>query len=579
MLYHFEQSAPLAFREWIGIFANGIRMDLSFTGYILLLSGVFIALLFFTSKGTYLFFKYFTLILLVIFTLILAGDMELYRNWGYRIDATPLFYLKTPGEAFASIKIWLILVLLILSFLIILVSIKLYLKLVLKTPLLKGKWWMVPIFLFLSATMIIPIRGGFGVAPMNPGKVYFSHNVFSNHAALNGLWNMIYGMTMLESMSKRYPDYLSAEEADSFYNSLDIRNDKAPHILKTSRPNIIILMLESFTSKIIESLGGLEGVAPNLNKLTKQGLLFTNIYASGDRSDKGLVSILSGFPAQSTQSIILYPPKSVKLPTISEMLDSAGYNTFFYYGGDPDFANIRSYLYSAKFRNFTTLADFPNSQNFGKWGVPDQFVFQRLLTDLEEAKSPFFTLLFTLSSHEPFEFPEESAFQGSDEESRFLSSVQYTDRWLGWFFNEAEKKSWYDSTLFIVIADHGHRLPGGNKNYESKKYAIPLLFVGGALDTLGVVSQVGSQIDLARTLLYQLDIDANKFTFSRNLLSQSRKQFAYYTFNDGFGFVTDSCLFIWDHTGQAAIHDNCSEANKKNAFSYFRYYYDYFLKL
>ncbi len=579
MLYHFGQLPSLSAYDWIKIFSLGGWMDFSLIGYILLLSGIFISLFFFTGRITQLVFKYFNLFLLTFFVLLLVSDMELYRHWGYRIDATPLFYLKTPEEAFASLKFWLILVLFLFSLLLIFSFSKFYHFLIGRMRLDKGKWWMVPIFLFLSATMIIPIRGGLGVAPMNPGKVYFSHNLFGNHAALNGVWNMIYGLTMLKSMGKQYPDYISAKEADPYIISFEITNDDAPKVLKTTKPNIVVILLESFTSKFIMPLGGLEGVTPNLNKLCKQGLLFSNIYASGDRSDKGLVSILGGFPAQSTQSIILYPPKSIKLPTLSRCLDSVGYYTSFYYGGDPDFANIRTFLYSARFNRIISQTDFPRSFNFGKWGVPDEYVFQKLLSDLDEAETPFFKFFFTLSSHEPFEFPDEPVFPEHNAVDKYASSVYYTDYWLGRFFDEVSKKPCWDNSLFILLADHGHRLPGNNRIYESAKFEIPMLWLGGALDTVGVVSRIGSQIDLARTLLYQLDIDANEFAFSRNLLSNSNKQFAYYAFNDGFGFITDSCQFIWDHRGQIDILNNCNEEIRKEAFSYFRYYHDFFLGL
>jgi phosphoglycerol transferase MdoB-like AlkP superfamily enzyme len=579
MLYHFGQLTSLRLYDWIKILTLGGWMDLSMIGYILLLSGILISFLFFSGKITQIVFKYFNLFLLTFFVLLLVSDMELYRHWGYRIDATPLFYLKTPEEAFASLKFWLILILFLFSLLIIFSFYKFYHFIIGRIRLENGRWWIVPIFLFLSATMIIPIRGGLGVAPMNPGKVYFSQNVFVNHAALNGVWNMVYGLSMLKSMGKQYPDYISAEDAEKYINSFGFKNDDAPKVLNTRKPNIVVILLESFTSKFIEPLGGMEGVTPNLNKLSEQGLLFSNIYASGDRSDKGLVSVLGGFPAQSTQSIMLYPPKSIKLPTLSRSLYSMGYNTNFYYGGDPDFANIRTFLYSARFNKIISQSDFPRSLNFGKWGVPDEHVFQKLLSDLDEAEKPFFKFFFTLSSHEPFEFPDESAFPGHNTVDKYASSIYYTDHWLGWFFNEVSKKPYWNNTLFILLADHGHRLPGNNKIYEPEKFSIPMLWLGGTLDTIGVVPQIGSQIDLVRTLLYQLDVDANEFVFSRNLLSNSNKQFAYYAFNDGFGFITDSCQFIWDHRGQIEILDNCNEEKRKEAFSYFRYYHNFFLGL
>jgi len=287
-------------------------MDLSMTGYILGVSGLFLSFFFFAGAKTHrLFFKIFTIILLIIFSGILVSDLELYRNWGFRIDGTPLLYLKTPDDAMASVKVWVVLLLLLFTIIIVLFSYWIYNKQVIsKSNISKGKWWMAPILLFITATMIIPIRGGFGIAPMNPGKVYFSQNIFANHAALNGIWNLIYGLTKSGDMYREYPNRVSEETAEKWEKVLFEKTSEPNKVIKVTNPNIVIILLESFTSKLIEPLGGLQGITPNFSKLTKEGLLFTNIYAAGDRSDKGIVSVISGFPAQSTQSIIKFPLKS-----------------------------------------------------------------------------------------------------------------------------------------------------------------------------------------------------------------------------------------------------------------------------
>lgn len=560
-------------------------MDLSLIGYVLLLSGIFLSLLFY-SKGEWvrIVFKYFTALLLAIFAFIVVCDAELYRNWGFRIDATPLLYLKTPGEAFASVKPLLIVLLTIFTILVFVAFFYAYRRWVLNKEYSfgRGKWWFVPIFLFISAVMIIPIRGGFGIAPMNPGKVYFSQNMFSNHAALNPIWNMMYSVSKSSSMYKKYPSYIDKAKGQEIASTLIKDTGSDRKVLKTNRPNIVLILLESFSSKMIEPLGGLPNITPNLNKLCTEGILFTRMYASGDRSDKGIIATVSGFPAQSTQSIIKYPLKSQKLPTISGILDSAGYHTTFYYGGDPDFANIRSYLYSAKFRRIITQDDFPKSYRNSKWGVHDEYVYKRLMGDIDTAKAPFFKMYFTLTSHEPFEVPTIPKFKGNDEQTKFLSSVYYADSCLGKFIDEAKTKDWYKNTLFILIADHGHRLPGNNPNFAAEKFKIPMLWFGGALsnDSL-VVKGTGSQNDLAATLLNQLGFGSKQFKFSKNMLSDGINPFAYYAFNDGFGFVTDSTTIIFDHTSKKFIMQDGRDVESvtDEAKSYFQYYQDIFLGL
>ena len=585
MIYEFNLSSQVKVSDWWGIFIRGVWMDASLTGYILLLSGIILTVLFYSNgkwiKAT---FKYYTIILLAIFTFIVVSDAELYRNWGYRIDATPLLYLRTPGEAFASIKPLLVILLSILAIIIFFAFLALYQKWVIRrnTLLEKGKWWYIPIFIFFSALMIIPIRGNFGIAPMNPGKVYFSQNMYSNHAALNSVWNMMHSLSKSSSMNKKYPDYIDKAKVKGIVSEMMTDNGSTFKVLKSDRPNVVIILLESFSSKMIKSLGGLPDITPNLNRLCEEGILFSHIFASGDRSDKGIVSVVSGFPAQSTTSIIKYPIKSQKLPTISGVLDSAGYQTAFYYGGNPDFANIRSYLFSGKFRRIITEDDFPKSYRNSKWGVHDGYVFKRLMSDCDSAKGTFFKMYFTLSSHEPFEIPAKPKFIGNDEQTKFLSSVNYTDSCLGAFFNEAKTKDWYKNTLFILIADHGHRLPGDDANFSLNKFKIPMLWLGGALsENSAIVKNTGSQVDLATTLLSQLNLETKQFIFSKNLLSNGSKHFAYYAFNDGFGFVTDSTSIIFDHTSRKFLLREGKDVERVSdeAFSYLSYFQDIFLGL
>ncbi len=585
MLYSYSHTSQILTSDWWNILIRGAWMDVSLIGYILLLSGLVFALLSF-SKDIWIrgFFKYYTIILLVIFSFIIIPDLELYQNWGFRIDATPLFFLKTPGEAFASTPVFKTILLFILTGVVIVSFYIFYKRWVANKSSIfeKGKWWYIPSFVFFSALMIIPIRGNFGIAPMNPGKVYYSQNMYCNHAALNPVWNMMYSLSKSSSMYKRYPDYIDKAKANSISPTLMVNNGETKPVLKNNRPNVVLILLESFNSKNIETLGGLKDVTPNFNTLSKQGILFSKLYASGDRSDKGIVAVISGFPAQPTKSVIKYPLKSQKLPTISGVFDSLGYSTSFYYGGNPDFANIRSYLYSSKFRRLVTQDDFPISTQNSKWGAHDEFVFERLIADCDSAKAPFFKMIFTLTSHEPFEIPAKPKFKGDEDETKYINSIYYTDSCIGSFINKAKTKEWYKNTLFILIADHGHYYPGKDLYYVPRKFAIPMLWFGEVLNVNSlIVSKTGSQVDLASTLLSQLGVKTHQFKFSKNLLSDGVKPFAYYVFNDGMGFVTDSSAVVFDHTSKKFILKEGINVDKTSdeAFSFLEFYQDYFLSL
>lgn len=584
IVYQFENLESLKFNEFVNIFIRGAWMDTSLAGYILLLTFLLLALFFWVYPRTLSkIISALTAMLLLVINTVAISDMELYRNWGFRIDATPLLYLETPKEAMASVKTPMLILFVVLLAAITYLTHFAYRKWVAKgfeqaKPL---KWWHSPIMLFIAATMIIPIRGGFGIAPMNPGKVYFSQNNFCNHAALNPVWNMMYSVSKSGSMSKKYNVELDKDIAHQRFGEL-MHADSTTYVLNTNRPNILIILLESFGAKLVGPLGGLPNVTPNLNRLASEGILFSRTTASGDRSDKGIIAVLSGFPAQPTQSVIKYPTKSNKLPTISEVLYNQGYSTAFYYGGDPDFANIRSFLYHAKFQRLITQDDFPKNYRNSKWGVHDEHVFNYLLNDIDSAKTPFFKMFFTLSSHEPFEIPAKPKFKGNTEVEQFLSSAYYADSCLGDFIIKAQQREWFKNTLIVLIADHGHRHPANHPNWEPLKFGIPMVWLGGAVESKPkVITTTCSQTDLAATLLAQLDLPHSQFALSKNILANKVTPFAYFAFNEGFGYVNQTDTLVYDLVGKKYIKQTGVKINetKTDAWAFFNAYQEVFSNL
>ena len=556
LLYHISLSSELGFIESFRVIIHGLKLDISLTGYILMFSGLLFTFTSF-SEGKWL--KYIlnslTILLLFVFCTVIVSDLELYRNWGYRMDTTPLLYLATPEEAVASINPWLISLLIALIIVFFTVSLFFYLKYFNKMfkDLRPGNWKPCLSFLLLSAVMILPIRGGFGIAPINTGTVYFSNNTFANHAAVNVIWNLAYSLVNLKSVDNPYL-FLEKDEAKNIVNGLYNDHGKTMKVLNSEQPNILVIILESFTSKIIEVLGGEKGITPNFNKLSKEGILFKNFYASGDRSDKGLVSILSGYPAQPVSSIINFPQKTQSLPFITRDLKKEGYHTALYYGGDIDFANFRSYFINAQFDDIISKDDFEPSTYNAKWGVHDHIVFNKFFKDINESKIPFFKVLFTLSSHEPFDVPMETVIAGEGEENKFFNSAFYTDKCIGEFIEKVKKKTWWENTLIIFLADHGARLPGNSTNFEEMKFKIPMLWIGGAInkhDT--VITTYSSQTDIPKTILNQINIKNNQYVFSKDIFSVSCPSFAFYSFNNGFGFMRDDIHLVFDNISKQYI--------------------------
>jgi len=552
LIFNMHLTSDLGIFNSLLTIIHGFKLDLSMTGYILMLTGLlFVFSNFFGGKYIKYFIHGLTFILLFVFSFIIVADLELYKHWGFRMDSTPLMYILTPQEALASLETWWVILLFVLAFLYLSLSIIIYKKIFFKKirDLTPAGWQSLVLFIFLSAFMILPARGGISIAPLNTGSVYFSKNNYANHAAVNVVWNVGYSLVNLKTPSTPVKFY-DNEEAQAFLEQLYENKGDTEKVLNTESPNIIMFIIESFTSKLIEILGGEKGITPCINKLAKEGILFDNFYASGDRSAKGLVSILSGYPALPLNSIITFPQKTQNLPFITHNLKDEGYNTSFYYGGDIDFANFRSYFINAGFDRIITKEDFDQSEITSNWGVHDHIVIDRCYEDLYKINAPFFNVIFTLSSHEPFDVPMETVIEGEDRESLFCNSAYYTDKSIGRFMENAKSQSWWENTLIILVADHGHRLPGNSKNYEESKFMIPMLWLGGALNVSDtVISSYSSQTDIPRTILNQMNIDNDNYKYSRDIFSSCDNSFAFYSFNNGFGFITDSLKMIYDIVG------------------------------
>jgi phosphoglycerol transferase MdoB-like AlkP superfamily enzyme len=264
------------------------------------------------------------------------------------------------------------------------------------------------------------------------------------------------------------------------------------------------------------------------------------------------VAILSGYPAQPTTSIVKIPSKASKLPMLSKVFNDSGYYTSFHYGGELEFANMKAYLMQGAFHQFVSVTDFDKKDQNSKWGAHDGVVMDRLGKDLAKNKQPFFSVWLTLSSHEPYEIPAVPILKGKDDASKFLSSLHYTDSIICRFISECKKQPWWSNTVVAIVADHGHRLlPTGKK---ADDFRIPLLLLGGALTKTGVeYNKLGSQTDLPATLLGQLKYQSKDFTWSKNLMDSSVKQWSYFSFNNGFGYVEAGKRFVYDNVGKRLI--------------------------
>lgn len=558
LLYHLNLAGGLTAADIFNVFRYGLRMDMSFAAYICILPFLLYFIKSFAPRvRVSKFVKIYSIVLIVILSFLTVADLELYTAWGFRMDTTPLQYFKSPREMAGTVSSApLFILLIIFGFLCFLFIFLLrYFNLRAFRNGGKPKVLNVGLALFLIAVLFIPIRGGIQKIPLNISDAYFTEKLFADHAAINLPWNIMFSL-LNQNKDKNPYRYFDDAKAERLVKSvLDTGTPRIQNVLSTDRPNIIFIILESYTAKFVGALGGATGVTPNLDSIAADGILFSNIYAAGDRSEKGQVAILSGYPNQAINSIIKMPTKTRDLPSLAKTLEAYGYTCSYTYGGELEFANIKSYLINTGYRHLVSKYSFPTELRTTSWGVHDQYVFERFRADLEKAPVPFFSTIFSLSSHEPYDVPL-LHFRGDDETTLFKNSIYYTDSVLGDFIRKIKLEPYWKNTLVVITADHGHPLPGHDPNDVPSKFHIPLIFTGGALSWKGTIAKVGSQNDIATTVLDQMHISPEKFHWGKDLLDSSSNSFAFYNYNNGFGWVTPDGFATMDNVSHKVIHQS-----------------------
>lgn len=561
LVYHLSHTRELPLKTSLLTFLYGLRMDLSMSAYLLapvcLFVLISIVVPFFRRAIIY---KVYSYLLLFVILLVTVADLEVYEAWGSRMDATPLKYLASPREVWASISHLPIFFILFL-FVVILIGLCLIFGRLIErfsVYLYSGERRVVPRLvsafsvLLFTALLIIPMRGGVQLAPINQSSVYFSTNNFANLAAINAPWNFVHGLSNRTSATENPYDYLPPSESKRAVDSLLAQSGVREKVLNTDTPNVILIIWESFTDKATHLKVGGKEVTPRFNALKNEGLYFSRVYASGDRTDKGIAAVLSGYPALPQTAILRTPVKASRLRYIPKVFKDKGYTTSFYYGGETEFANIKSYILSAGFDAFSDVGDYGSKDKNSKWGAHDGVVAARVLRDLPSMKQPFFTTWLTLSSHEPYEIPTKPAFRGDSRTTLFLNSLNYTDAVVFDFIQKCKQQPWWDKTLVVIVGDHGHTLPETGK--QTDNFTTPMLWLGGALNQQGVViDKVVSQLDLASTLVQQVGVTEQLFPFSKNIFDSSYKEWAFFTFNNGFGLVQPQKAFVFDNVGRQVI--------------------------
>ena len=528
---------------FFNIILHGLKLDASLAGYLTALPALMLIVsVFMNGKWLATAAKIYFGIVAVLLSAIFTVDMGLYEYWGFRLDATPLFYFfSSPKDALASVSVWTViggvLVFLVYATLLYL----LFVYCLLRQPLkpVRRKAFPAAVLVLLTGLLFIPIRGGFTVSTMNVGKVYFSSDMRLNHAATNPAFSLMESLAKQKDFSKQYR-FMPEAAADSLFVEMIYvaEADSFDSLLTTARPDILMIIMESFSSHLMTELGGEPDIAPNLDSISREGVLFTNFYANSFRTDRGLVAVLSGYPAQPTTSIMKYPRKTQSLPAIASALAENGYTPQYYYGGDADFTNMRSYLMASGFERIVSDVDFPVSKRLSKWGAHDDEVFKRLANDR-------------------------------------LNAFAFTDSIIGDFIRRFKELPQWQNTLVVLVPDHLGAYPENIDNLTPERYRIPLILTGGAVKSPRRIDAYGSQQDIAATLLAQLGVEHSDFVFSKDVLDTKAPHFAFFTVPDAMG-IADSCgTVIYDNvSGKVAFAEGDTAGIRRRAEAYLQKLYD-----
>ena len=555
MLYNGACEKGLGIGDFLQVIWHGASLDAAVVGYLILVPYLVILISVWLKSVPLRKILYFYYVLVAIFvSVIFVVDMGLYPFWGFKLDSSVFLYLDSPKEAFASVSVSFLLIRIMFMLLFAAPVLWILLKITPKKLQSVNKRLIHTfVLLLVGGGLFVIIRGGVTESTSNIGQVYFSNNQFLNHSAVNPHFSLLSSLSDPKDFASEFNFFEEEERVkwmEGIYPTTD--GDSVVEVLNTKRPNILLIILESFGSKFVEPLGGLPDVTPNLNRLSKEGVFFTNCYANSFRTDRGTVSLLSGYLALPTVSVMKVPAKSRTLPAISEELLKAGYATDFLYGGDINFTNMKSYLLGKGYQKVTADTDFSLAeQNSNVWGVNDDITSTWLLNTLKErTESPWFTTYLTLSSHEPFDVPY------SRLEEKIPNAFAYTDACLGKLIDGLKQTSLWKDLLIVCVPDHGFCYPQGTMDRGGEFSHIPMLWLGGAIKQPLKIDKIMNHSDLAATLLGQLDLNHSMFTFSRNVLSNAYEYpFAFYSSGNYFAFRDSTGVSAYDLKGNSVSYE------------------------
>jgi len=319
--------------------------------------------------------------------------------------------------------------------------------------------------------------------------------------------------------------------------------------------------MESWSADMIGALGSNLKVSPQFDSLCNHGILFTQFYASGIRTNHGIPATLCTFPYVSGRSIMRRYAADHAFRSLAQSLEDYDYTNIFAYGGDIEFDNMEGFLRTAGYEKFYAEPDFDMSKKLGKWGIPDHVIFEHLAKETRTFKRPYHLAIMTLSNHDPHLIPDERfrLYSDSVPDSKILNTFYYSDWAIGDFINRLKEYPSFDSTIFVFTADHCPYQTGAFA-LMPKNFQIPLLIYAPRLigDSAIVIDRTGGQVDIVPTIIGLLGLNTEEYTWGRNLLSLPSNDSGFVTIisDEKLGFISGPMFFFeWQNHSGKSLYD------------------------
>ena len=407
----------------------------------------------------------------------------------------------------------------------------------------------------VSLTIVFFLMRGFAMRPVSIIDAA-ENNPHTQELVLNTVFTILQTSTQDNIKPVKYFDDKKARELYGFIRHY-------PTDTTNQGKNVVIIIFESFGKEYIGFYNpGTKTHTPFLDSLLSQSLTFEYSYANAKKSIEGIPAVLASIPVLSDNPFILSPFASNKINSIATVLKKHGYITSFFHGGENGTMNFDKFSRLAGFDRYYGMNEYPPDKRKkdydGVWGIYDEPFLQFFAQKLSSMKQPFFSALFTLSSHHPFSIPEQykNRFVDKPGELPVMKTVEYTDMALKKFFDTAKRQKWFKNTLFVFVADHTSWSKKGKYQTRLGKFSILLSYYSPTDSTLkGKSNTITQQIDIFPSVIDYLGYPDTIYSPGNSVFSKTDKHISFGYIGSIYHYVNAKYACLFDGQKTTAVYN------------------------